>query len=42
VLGCYFHLEGRKELSYAWGIGETSNNEVEALALWKGFWIMKN
>jgi ribonuclease HI len=28
--------DGKLELSYAWGLGEDSNNRAEALALWQG------
>jgi ribonuclease HI len=36
-----FDPKGNQETSFAWGIGETTNNQVEALALWKGILIMK-
>jgi ribonuclease HI len=28
--------DGKLELSYAWGLGEESNNQAKALALWQG------
>jgi ribonuclease HI len=34
--------KGKQETSYAYGIGNTSNNQTQALAFWIGVWIMKN
>jgi ribonuclease HI len=33
VGGVIFFLGGKKELSYSWNIGQATNNQVEAYAL---------
>jgi hypothetical protein len=37
-----FDPKGEEELSFAWIIGNTTNNQYKALALWKCVWIMKD
>ena len=34
--GIIFEPSGNPHLSYAWGLGHTSNNQAEYLALWQG------
>ena len=34
--GIIFEPSGKLHLSYAWGLGHTSNNHAEYLALWQG------
>ena len=31
-----FFLDGNKEMTYEWGLGKVTNNQVEALALFQG------
>jgi hypothetical protein len=36
-----FDPEGKQEMSYTWGLGEATNNQVEILAPWQGFLVLK-
>jgi hypothetical protein len=36
----FLNPEGKCELTYAWGLGESTNNQAEALALYQGLNIL--
>jgi ribonuclease HI len=40
VGGLIFDSKGKQETLFACGIGETTNNQAETFALWKGILIM--
>ena len=37
-----YNPKGKKEISYAWGVGVVTNNQVELPTLWQGLKIMKS
>jgi hypothetical protein len=39
--GVIFDPEGKQEMSYAWGIGEATNNQAEIQELWQGLSVSK-
>jgi len=41
VVGVILDLQRNQEIVYAWGIGIATNNEVEALTLFKGILFLK-
>jgi ribonuclease HI len=38
----FFNPEGKCELTYAWGLGESTNNQEEALSLYQGLNILSS
>ena len=40
--GIIFEPSGKIHLSYAWGLGQASNNQAEILALWQGLIQARN
>ena len=41
-MGVIYSLEGQLSLSFSWSIGEETNNQAEAYAIFKGLGLAQN